>query len=59
MTYRVEEKDLHGVSGSNVRVRVLSDDGKTAKVVVEDAGVLARQGQIRTVPSSALNRGRP
>jgi hypothetical protein len=58
MTRRCEEKDLYGVSGSNVRVRVLADDGKTAKVIVEDCGVVARQGEIREVRSSALNGGR-
>lgn len=58
MTKRVEEQDLFGTPGSNVRVRVLKDDGKTAKVIVEDCGVHARQGQIHTVRSSALNEGR-
>lgn len=55
---RVEERDLFGVSGCNVRVKVLKDDGTTAKVMVDDCGVIARQGDIVTVRSSALNGGR-
>lgn len=55
---RVEERDLVGVPGCNVRVKVLADDGKTAKVMVDDCGVQVRQGDIHTVRSSALNGGR-
>ncbi len=55
---RVEEQDLLGVSGSNVRVHVLSDDGFMARVRVEDCGVFARQGQVHDVRSAALNGGR-
>jgi hypothetical protein len=54
----VEEQDLFGSPGSNVRVRVLSDDGQHAEVLVDDCGVHARQGQMHTVRSSALNGGR-
>ena len=54
----VEEHDLFGVGGSNVRVDVLSDDGQLARVRIDDCGVLARQGQVHTVESSALNGGR-
>ncbi len=55
---RVEEQDLHGASGSNVRVHVLSDDGVMARVRVEDCGVLARPGHVHDVRSAALNGGR-
>lgn len=55
---RVEEQDLFGTPGCNVRVKVLKDDGKTAKVMVDDCGIYARQGNIHTVASSALNEGR-
>ena len=54
----VEEQDLFGTSGCNVRVDVLANDGRTARVRVDDCGVHARQGQVREVPSSALNGGR-
>lgn len=55
---RVEEQALYGSPGSNVRVRVLSDDGQVARVQIEDCGVHARQGQVHTVASAALNGGR-
>jgi hypothetical protein len=54
----VEERDLFGHPGSNVRVRVLSNDGQTAEVMIQDCGVHARQGNVHTVASSALNGGR-
>lgn len=53
----VEEQDLFGSPGSNVRVRVLSDDGQHAEVLVDGCGVHARQGQRHVVPVSALNGG--
>lgn len=55
---RVEEEDLHGTAGSNVRVEVLSNDGTYATVRVDDCGVLARQGELYEVASAALNGGR-
>ncbi len=54
----VEESDLFGSPGCNVRVKVLADDGQTAKVIVDGCGVQARQGDRYTVRSSALNGGR-
>jgi hypothetical protein len=54
----VEEADLIGPPGSNVRVHVLSDDGVVARVRVEGCGVHARQGEIHDVRSAALNGGR-
>jgi hypothetical protein len=54
----VEEQELFGTPGSNVRVDVLSEDGETAKVRIEDCGVHARQGQLHTVRTVALNGGR-
>lgn len=54
----VEEQDLFGSSGCNVRVDVISNDGQTARVRVDDCGVHARQGQEHTVSSAALNGGR-
>lgn len=57
VTY-IEEQDLFGSPGSNVRVDVLSDDGQQAEVLVDDCGVHARQGQRHIVRSSTLNGGR-
>jgi hypothetical protein len=57
----VEEQDLFGTAepfGCDVRVKVLSNDGTTATVRVDDSGVNATWGQVHTVPSSALNGGR-
>jgi hypothetical protein len=54
----VEELDLIGHPGSNVRVDVLSDDGTVAEVRTKDCGVHVRQGEIHDVRSAALNGGR-
>ncbi len=53
-----EEREIVGVGGCNVRVRVLSDDSVLARIRVDDCGVVVRQGDIHTVNSSALNGGR-
>lgn len=39
---------------TNVRVAVLSDDGVTARVRIEDCGIHLRQGEIYDVPTTAL-----
>jgi hypothetical protein len=54
----VEEADLIGPPGSNVRVRVLSDDGTVARVQVQDCGVHVRPGEVHDVRSVTLNGGR-
>lgn len=55
----VEESELYsGVSGCNLRIRVLANDGVTVKILVDDCGVHARQGDIHVVPVTALNGGR-
>jgi hypothetical protein len=43
-----------GRNGTTVRIDVLSDNGTTAKVQIQDCGVRARQGHIHTVASSAI-----
>ncbi|MFI0929710.1 hypothetical protein ACH4TP_38165 [Streptomyces sp. NPDC021012] len=43
-----------GRNGTTVRARVLSDDGATAQIQIEDCGVHARQGQVHQVPSDAV-----
>ncbi|MFE7547067.1 hypothetical protein [Streptomyces gardneri] len=43
-----------GRNGTTVRVRVLSDNGATAQIQIEDCGVHARQGQVHPVPSGAI-----
>lgn len=45
-------------NGTTVRVRVLSDNGTTAQVQIEDCGVMGRQGQIHTVASTAIQHRR-
>jgi hypothetical protein len=54
----VEEYELFGSSGCNLRVDVLADDGEIADIVIDDCGVFGRQGQRRKVRSAALNGGR-
>lgn len=46
-----------GTAGVRVRVRVLADDGRAARVLVEDCGVLVRQGEVHVVPSAAIEGG--
>lgn len=45
-----------GRNGTTVRIRILSDNGVTAQIQIEDCGVHARQGQIHTVPTDAVRR---
>lgn len=52
---KVRESDLIGREGGCiVRVDILSHDGASARVRVEDSGIHVRQGQQYTVPISAL-----
>lgn len=58
--HAIEEKAVRpeiGEHGVIVPVRVLSDDGTTARVQIEGCGVLLRQGAVHTVPSSTVTRG--
>ncbi|WP_186319233.1 hypothetical protein [Streptomyces sp. SAJ15] len=52
--YSVEEKDLVGMKGSLIPVRVLADNGVTARVITKRAGVHVTGDQIFEVPSGAL-----
>jgi hypothetical protein len=54
----VEEQDLAGYPGSRLPVRVLEDDGTTARVLTQRSGVHVRQDQIHTVPSEAVHDDR-
>lgn len=57
--HQIDEWDVirHiGRNGNTVPVRVLSDDGTTARVLIEGCGIHLRQGQVHTVPSTALQR---
>ena len=45
-----------GTAGCTVPVRVLADDGTTARVQIEGCGIHLRQGQIHSVPSDAVER---
>lgn len=56
--YKISEADarpdLNRRSVTNVRVSVIADDGTTARVQIQDCGIHLRQGEIYTVPSTAL-----
>lgn len=52
----IDESAVTGRDGTTVRVRVLSDDGRTARVQVEDCGIYLRQGQVHTVDSDQVRR---
>ncbi|MFF1444138.1 hypothetical protein [Streptomyces sp. NPDC058295] len=55
--HKVDEKSVlpHiGGSGITVPVRVIADDGNTARVQIEGCGIHLRQGQIHTVPSDQI-----
>ena len=56
--FKISESAVTGRAGSGceVPVRVLGDDGTTARVLVEGAGVYLRQGGTRTVASAAVQR---
>lgn len=56
--HKVEEKDLVGYEGSLIPVRVLADNGTTARVITKRAGVHVVGDQIYEVPSSALQNDR-
>ncbi|MFH8581588.1 hypothetical protein [Streptomyces zaomyceticus] len=45
-----------GPAGTTVRVQVLTTTETTSTVRIEDCGVIARQGQIHTVPTDAVRR---
>lgn len=47
-----------GEHGNTVPVRILTDDGTLARVLVEGAGIHLRQGSVHTVPSSSVERHR-
>ncbi|WP_159107036.1 hypothetical protein [Streptomyces coelicoflavus] len=47
-----------GQHGNTVPVRVLSDDGTTARVQIEGCGIHLRQGAVHTVASTAVRRSR-
>jgi hypothetical protein len=56
---KIRESDIPGLGVSYgmstvVNVDVLSDDGATAKIRVQDCGVAASWGQEHVVPSSAV-----
>jgi hypothetical protein len=44
----------HGGSGCDIPVRVLDDNGTTARVITEGTGIHVKQGQVHTVPSSEV-----
>ena len=57
----IDEKAVRpeiGDGGITVPVRVLDDDGTTARVQIEGCGIHLRQGAVHTVASSAVRRGR-
>ncbi|MFH8581723.1 hypothetical protein [Streptomyces zaomyceticus] len=43
-----------GQDGTTVRVQVLTIADTTSTVRIEDCGVIARQGQVHTVPADAV-----
>lgn len=47
-----------GAHGNTVPVRVLSDDGTTARVQIEGCGIHLRQGAVHAVASTAVRRSR-
>ncbi len=59
MAMKIRERDAlpHiGQAGITVLVKVIANDGTNATVVIEGCGIYVRQGQIHTVPASALQR---
>ncbi|MER7794882.1 hypothetical protein [Streptomyces sp. NPDC097640] len=56
--HKVEEKALVGYEGSLIPVRVLSENGTTARVITKRAGVHVVGDQIYEVPISALQPDR-
>lgn len=47
-----------GEHGVTVPVRVLADNGATARVQIEGCGIHLRQGAVHTVPSHTIHRRR-
>jgi hypothetical protein len=47
-----------GEHGVTVPVRILTDDGTTARVQIEGCGIHLRQGAVHTVPSTSVERSR-
>jgi hypothetical protein len=45
-----------GQNGNTVPVRVIDNDGQTARIQIEGCGIHLRQGQVHTVPTAALQR---
>lgn len=59
--HQIPEQAAHphiGEYGTTVPVRVLTDNGTTAQVLIEGCGILLRQGAIHTVPSAEVQRRR-
>jgi hypothetical protein len=59
--HAIEEKAVHpeiGIHGCTVPVRVLHDDGTTARVLIEGTGIHVRQGAVHDVASDAVHRAR-
>lgn len=57
--HQIEEKAVLpeiGECGVTVPVRVLDDDGTTARVQIEGCGIHLRQGAVHNVPSTAVQR---
>lgn len=59
--HQIEEQAARpeiGQHGVIVPVRVLADDGTTARVLIEGAGIHLRQGAVHDVPSTAVKKRR-
>ncbi len=56
--FKISESAVTGRTntGCDVPVRVLHDNGTTAKVITEGTGIYVTQGQVHTVPSDAIQR---
>ena len=55
----INEKTIRpeiGTHGTTLPVRILNDNGTTARIQIEGCGVLLRQGAVHTVPSTAVQR---
>jgi hypothetical protein len=58
-TDKIAESAVTGHSGGcNLPVRVLDDNGTTAKVLIEGTGIYLTQGQVHTVASDAVKPNR-
>ena len=45
---------MRGGIGRTLPVQVLTDDGTNATIQAQDSGLYLKEGDVRTVPSSAL-----